>query len=95
LHEHGAYLVDSLIDSNEMMKDWECMTDLLLEEPGLSEERMDDRQETSLIELMVCCIKQAATGEAPVGRGPNRKVDSLLKYIFITIKITSICHIVK
>jgi len=78
LHEHGAYLVDSLIDSNEMMKDWECMTDLLLEEPGLSEERMDDRQETSLIELMVCCIKQAATGEAPVGRGPNRKVDSLL-----------------
>lgn len=78
LHEHGAYLVDSLIDSNEMMKDWECMTDLLLEEPGLSEERMDDRQETSLIELMVCCIKQAATGEAPVGRGPNRKVDLLL-----------------
>lgn len=66
--------MDSLIDSNEMMKDWECMTDLLLEEPGLSEERMDDRQETSLIELMVCCIKQAATGEAPVGRGPNRKV---------------------
>jgi len=78
LHEHGAYLVDSLIDSNEMMKDWECMTDLLLEEPGLSEEKMDDRQETSLIELMVCCIKQAATGEAPVGRGPNRKVDNLL-----------------
>lgn len=34
LHEHGAYLVDSLIESNEMMKDWECMTDLLLEEPG-------------------------------------------------------------
>lgn len=67
-------MVDSLIDSNEMMKDWECMTDLLLEEPGLSEEKMDDRQETSLIELMVCCIKQAATGEAPVGRGPNRKV---------------------
>ncbi|XP_050542389.1 cohesin subunit SA-2 isoform X1 [Daktulosphaira vitifoliae] len=77
LHEHGAYLVDSLIDSNEMMKDWECMTDLLLEEPGLNEERMDDRQETSLIELMVCCIKQAATGEAPVGRGPNRKMMSV------------------
>lgn len=34
LHEHGAYLVDSLIESNDMMKDWECMTDLLLEEPG-------------------------------------------------------------
>lgn len=63
-----------------MMKDWECMTDLLLEEPGLSEERMDDRQETSLIELMVCCIKQAATGEAPVGRGPNRKVRKSIYY---------------
>lgn len=73
LHEHGAYLVDSLIESNAMMKDWECMTDLLLEEPGPNEEPLDDRQETSLIEIMVCCVKQAATGEAPVGRGPNRK----------------------
>jgi len=74
LHEHGAYLVDSLIDSNEMMKDWECMTDLLLEDPGPGEEPLDDRQETSLIELMTCCIKQAATGEPPVGRGPTRKI---------------------
>ncbi|XP_023223894.1 cohesin subunit SA-1-like [Centruroides sculpturatus] len=56
-----------------MMKDWECMTDLLLEEPGSQEEPLDDRQETSLIEIMVCCVKQAATGEPPVGRGPNRK----------------------
>lgn len=66
--------MDSLIESNEMMKDWECMTDLLLEEPGPSEEALDDRQETSLIEIMVCCIRQAATGEPPVGRGPTRKV---------------------
>ncbi|KAK2186468.1 hypothetical protein NP493_199g04022 [Ridgeia piscesae] len=74
LHEHGAYLVDSLWDINDMLKDWECMTDLLLEEPGRGEEPMDDRQETSLIEIMVCCVKQAATGEYPVGRGPNRKL---------------------
>lgn len=77
LHEHAAYLVDSLIESNIMMKDWECMTDLLLEEPGPQEEPLDNRQETSLIEIMVCCVKQAATGEPPVGRGPNRKVSSL------------------
>ncbi|XP_019873117.2 cohesin subunit SA-1 isoform X1 [Aethina tumida] len=77
LHEHAAYLVDSLIESNAMMKDWECMTDLLLEEPGPHEEPLDNRQETSLIEIMVCCVKQAATGEAPVGRGPNRKVSSI------------------
>ena len=50
------------------------MTDLLLEDPGPGEEPLDDRQETSLIELMTCCIKQAATGEPPVGRGPTRKV---------------------
>lgn len=73
LHEHGAYLVDSLIETNLMMKDWECMYDLLLEEAGPEEEALDNQKETSLIELMVCCIKQAATGEAPVGRGPTRK----------------------
>ncbi|XP_033221678.1 cohesin subunit SA-2 isoform X2 [Belonocnema kinseyi] len=77
LHEHGAYLVDSLIETNQMMKDWECMTDLLLEEAGPEEEALDNQKETSLIELMVCCIKQAATGEAPVGRGPTRKILSV------------------
>lgn len=74
LHEQGAYLVDSLIESNPMMKDWECMTDLLLEEPGPREEPLEDRQETSMIEIMVCCIRQSATGEPPVGRGPTRKI---------------------
>ncbi|XP_053606928.1 cohesin subunit SA-1 isoform X2 [Plodia interpunctella] len=72
LHEHGAYLVDSLIESNPMMKDWECMTDLLLEEAGPGEEALDNRQESSLIELMVCCVRQASTGEPPVGRAPRK-----------------------
>lgn len=76
LHDHGAYLVDSLIESHPMMKDWECMTDLLIEEPGPEEEALDNRQETSLIEIMVCSIKQAATGESPIGRGPVRKQTS-------------------
>ncbi|XP_050680856.1 cohesin subunit SA-1 isoform X2 [Leptidea sinapis] len=78
LHEHGAYLVDSLIESNAMMKDWECMTDLLLEDPGPGEEALDNRQESSLIELMVCCVRQASTGEPPVGRGPARKHHHML-----------------
>ncbi|XP_059146359.1 cohesin subunit SA-1-like isoform X2 [Physella acuta] len=76
LHEHAAYLVDSLWEINEMMKDWECMTDLLLEEPGKGEEALDDKQETSLIEIMVCCVKQAATGDSPIGRGPNKKMSA-------------------
>ncbi|XP_034831620.2 cohesin subunit SA-2 isoform X2 [Maniola hyperantus] len=78
LHEHGAYLVDSLIESNPMMKDWECMTDLLLEEAGPGEEALDNRQESSLIELMLCCVRQASTGEPPVGRGASRKHHQVL-----------------
>ena len=37
------------------------MTDLLIEEPGPMEEGLDDRQETSLIEIMICCIRQVRT----------------------------------
>ncbi|XP_013171869.1 PREDICTED: cohesin subunit SA-2-like [Papilio xuthus] len=51
LHEHGAYLVDSLIDSNPMMKDWECMTDLLLEEPGPDEFRADPDKLANLVAI--------------------------------------------
>lgn len=74
LHEHGAYLVDSFIENNPMVKDYECMTDLLLEEPGSNEEVLDNKQESSLIEIMVSAVKQVATGEPPLGRGSNRKM---------------------
>ncbi|KAL1398175.1 hypothetical protein pipiens_009175 [Culex pipiens pipiens] len=81
LHEHGAYLVDSFIDSNPMVKDWECMTDLLLEEPGPAEETLDNKQESTLIEIMVSAVRQAATGEPPVGRGSSRKMTLSAKEI--------------
>ena len=58
------------------MKDWECITDLLIEEPGPNEEPLDDRQETNLIEIMVCCIRQSATGDPPVGRGNYKATKS-------------------
>ena len=39
LHEHAAYLVDSLWECGaELLKDWECMTSLLLDEPLPGEE---------------------------------------------------------
>ncbi|KAF7254337.1 Cohesin subunit SA-1 [Varanus komodoensis] len=80
LHEHAAYLVDSLWESSqELLKDWECMTELLLEEPVQGEEAMSDRQESALIELMVCTIRQAAEAHPPVGRGTGKRV-SYLKY---------------
>eukprot|EP00092_Neocalanus_flemingeri_P001273 GFUD01001359.1.p1 GENE.GFUD01001359.1~~GFUD01001359.1.p1 ORF type:complete len:991 (+),score=345.98 GFUD01001359.1:84-3056(+) len=72
-----AYLVDSLID-NPMVKDWECMTDLLVEEHGPEEDELDDSQETALIVLMVASIKQVVTGERPTGRDSStgRRVQS-------------------
>ena len=33
LHDHPAYLVDAMWDVHPMLKDWDCMTDLLLEDP--------------------------------------------------------------
>ncbi|VDP99219.1 unnamed protein product [Trichobilharzia regenti] len=68
LHEHATYLIDSLWDQCQMLRDWEAMLDLLLEEPGRGETAMDANEETSLIEIMVCCVRQAASGESPVGR---------------------------
>ncbi|CDQ90043.1 unnamed protein product [Oncorhynchus mykiss] len=41
LHEHAAYLVDSLWESGaDLLKDWECMTSLLLDDPVPGEEGM-------------------------------------------------------
>ncbi|XP_039992457.1 cohesin subunit SA-1a [Xiphias gladius] len=75
LHEHAAYLVDSLWESSQdLLKDWECMTELLLEEPVQGEEVLSDRQESALIELTVCTIRQAAEAHPPVGRGTGKRV---------------------
>ncbi len=39
LHEHAAYLVDSMWEcAAEILKDWECMISLLLDEPLPGEE---------------------------------------------------------
>lgn len=39
LHEHAAYLVDSLWECGaELLKDWECMISLLLDDPLPGEE---------------------------------------------------------
>ena len=56
-----------------MLKDWECYTDLLLLEPENPRDALNDAQETSLIELMVCAVKQSATGELPANRCSKRR----------------------
>ncbi len=63
-------------DIHPMLKDWECMTDLLLEDPLNPQDALDDVQERFIIEIMAACVKQAATGEYPIARRTqaNRKL---------------------
>ncbi|KAM8835623.1 cohesin subunit SA-2-like [Synchiropus picturatus] len=75
LHEHAAYLVDSLWEcGSELLKDWETMISLLLDEPMPGEEALSDRQETALVEIMLCAIRQACESHPPVGRGTGKRV---------------------
>uniref|UniRef100_A0A8C4SNF4 Cohesin subunit SA n=1 Tax=Erpetoichthys calabaricus TaxID=27687 RepID=A0A8C4SNF4_ERPCA len=72
LHKHMAYLVDSLWDNaGSLLKDWESMTELLLEEPGTQD--LNDSQKQSLIEMLLTSVRQATEGHPPVGRGMNKK----------------------
>ncbi|XP_077117812.1 cohesin subunit SA-3 isoform X2 [Ranitomeya variabilis] len=71
LHDHAAYLVDSLWDSAApQLRDWECQTDLLL----MKKTCLDDQEESALIKILASSIRQAAEGTAPIGRGPMRKI---------------------
>ncbi|XP_073510897.1 cohesin subunit SA-3 [Phyllobates terribilis] len=71
VHDHAAYLVDSLWDSAApQLRDWECQTDLLL----MKKTCLDDREESSLIKILVSSIRQAAEGTSPTGRGPTKKI---------------------
>ncbi|XP_075715321.1 cohesin subunit SA-3 isoform X3 [Rhinoderma darwinii] len=74
LHEHAAYLVDSLWDSaSTQLRDWECQTDLLL----MKKTCLDDQEESALIKILVSSIRQAAEGTSPVGRAPSKKILSV------------------
>ncbi|NWS65090.1 STAG3 protein, partial [Chunga burmeisteri] len=76
LHEHAAYLVDSLWDcAGPRLRDWETISALLLEES--SAEGLADRQEKALVEILAASVVQVAEGHPPVGRGPAKKVTRL------------------
>jgi len=65
IHQHTTYLVDSLWDVNPaLLKDWECMTQLLLDDDSL----LKHQDETALVDLLVRTVKQAASGTPPAGR---------------------------
>merc|ERR1719204_2794601 len=56
-----------------MLKDWDCMSDMLLEEPANDRDALDQRQESALVDIMVCSVKQAAEGVPPSGRQASSK----------------------
>ena len=65
IHQHTTYLVDALWDVNpNLLRDWECMTQLLLDDDS----KLEDREETALVDLLVRTVKQAAVGVPPAGR---------------------------
>lgn len=72
IHDHCAYIIDSLWEHTNLLKDWKTMTNLLLDSDSLIE--LEDVEESALIDLMCCAVKQAATGTAPPGRSINRKL---------------------
>lgn len=45
---------------------------------------LSDRQESALIELMVCTIRQAAEAHPPVGRGTGKRVGQVNKLYTVT-----------
>ncbi|XP_069748062.1 cohesin subunit SA-2 isoform X2 [Narcine bancroftii] len=72
---HSAYLVDSLWDSSAfLLKDWESMTSLLLENDDQEEEAFTNIQKKALVEIMLSSIRQAAEGLPPGGRCLGKKM---------------------
>ncbi|NXB73108.1 STAG2 protein, partial [Donacobius atricapilla] len=78
LHKHVAYLVDSLWDwAGKFLKDWECMTTLLLKNTEEVGEALSDDQANALIEIILATVREAAEGHPPVGRGAAKKILSV------------------
>lgn len=66
IHNHAAYLVDSLWESLDILKDWKLMTDTLLDKSD--KQVLNDNEEMALIDILVCACKQAFTRQGPPGR---------------------------
>ncbi|NXE21245.1 STAG2 protein, partial [Ardeotis kori] len=78
LHKHVAYLIDSLWDwAGKFLKDWECMTTLLLKNAEEDGEALSDAHESALIEIILATVREAAEGHPPVGRGGAKKILSV------------------
>lgn len=72
IHEHAPYFVDALWDYTPVLKNWQAMTQLLLDEPSCSMLTLGDEEETALVEIMCCAIQRAIGTNHPPGRGKPR-----------------------
>lgn len=70
VHNHAAYLVDSLWESMDLLRDWKLMTDILLDKND--KQGLNDSEEMALIDIMVCACKQASTRQGPPGRAVRK-----------------------
>ncbi|CDW55511.1 cohesin subunit SA 1 [Trichuris trichiura] len=73
IHTHTAFLVDALFESCDYVRNWSAMTDLLLLESSEENRALDERGESTLIDIMAFSVKQASTGEPPAGRTVSKK----------------------
>ncbi|XP_068033873.1 cohesin subunit SA-3-like, partial [Anomalospiza imberbis] len=70
LHEHAAYLVDSLWDcAGSRLRDWDAATALLLQ----SGTALPFQEEQALVQILSSSALRLCQGQPPVGRGPARK----------------------
>lgn len=78
VHKHVAYLIDSLWDwAGTFLKDWECMTTLLLKNDGGDREALNDAHKSALTEIILATVREAAEGHPPAGRGAAKKILSV------------------
>jgi len=69
------FLVDSLVCCSALQA-WEAFVDLLVEEPGLGEEKLvlETGEEVMAVALLVASVKQAVERQPPQGRGGQKRV---------------------
>lgn len=90
IHNHASYLVDSIWEHCDILKDWKVMTSMLLEDT--SAEDLRDEEETALIEIMTCCCRQAALGQGPPGRAVKRLLSTKEKKTIVNDKQEMSAH---
>ncbi|XP_074069781.1 cohesin subunit SA-2-like isoform X2 [Macrotis lagotis] len=83
-HKHVTYLVDSLWDWEDgLLRDWECLTNLLRDKPMRKEEAFTDAQESVLVEIIAAAVRQTAEGHPPVGRGGRKTLSAKEKRVHV------------